>query len=304
MALRALPPCSSRAPSQLADDRIIRNQEERALIRQVRPDLPDGPAEIQHRRVMHWILAQLTASAPTTEGWLPLLPAAISESMNGEESLLMAPIAGWEKPGGGLIAAMSTGSKGAPLVLARTGRNQVALIRGTGVVGGSLNDPARDEQFELGNAEWAKSVMELADGIGHKLQTDPKDEPDSPGSWHACHAEKLLIAFFLNAHVIGPKDLPDDSAAEKALRETKPTGEKMKVRIGFPYVLRPSLRRGRRPRSSSPRTRAATASGSRSKSKTRSGATSTSKWSLVSCTGTAARPTVNKRLLAERVLNS
>jgi hypothetical protein len=44
---------------------------------------------------------------------------------------------------------------------------------------------------------WTKRVFEFSKIIGHKLDHDKKDSPDRKGSYHACHAEKQLMAYVL-----------------------------------------------------------------------------------------------------------
>lgn len=237
----------------LADDRIPRNYEERTLRRQWKPQLRDGAAEIQQRRVIYWVLSNLNAPLEQLgEAWLPLTPTAISENVSNTEVLLLSPVGAWDNPGDANVAAMSTGGKGAPLILARTGRDRedqpISHIKGTGVVGGSRIGPGLEEQFEIGNKTWTTKVMELCETIGHALAVDEKaDAGDKPGSGDASHSEKLLIAYYvrsllplgscvalrppsqLHLHMVGPKELTEGSV-EANLRSTKPPGEIRRVR--------------------------------------------------------------------------
>ena len=48
--------------------------------------------------------------------------------------------------------------------------------------------------------DWTSEVIRIADIIGHALMPDHKDN-GTPGQFHACHAEKQLIAYFISKHV-------------------------------------------------------------------------------------------------------
>ena len=59
--------------------------------------------------------------------------------------------------------------------------------------------------------DWTSEVIRIADIIGHALVPDNKDN-DRPGQYHACHAEKQLIAYFISKHVFLE---PETRAPEK-----------------------------------------------------------------------------------------
>ena len=48
--------------------------------------------------------------------------------------------------------------------------------------------------------DWTSEVIRIAEIIGHALIPDNKDN-GKPGQYHACHAEKQLIAYFISKHV-------------------------------------------------------------------------------------------------------
>lgn len=48
--------------------------------------------------------------------------------------------------------------------------------------------------------DWTSEVVRIADIIGHALVPDSRDH-GIPGQYHACHAEKQLIAYFISKHV-------------------------------------------------------------------------------------------------------
>ena len=48
--------------------------------------------------------------------------------------------------------------------------------------------------------DWTPQVIQIARLVGHTLILDRKDQR-TPGQYHACHAEKQLIAYFIDRHV-------------------------------------------------------------------------------------------------------
>ena len=49
--------------------------------------------------------------------------------------------------------------------------------------------------------DWTSEVIRIADIIGHTLDPDNNKDKDIPGQYHACHAEKQLITYFISKHV-------------------------------------------------------------------------------------------------------
>jgi hypothetical protein len=59
----------------------------------------------------------------------------------------------------------------------------------------------------LDNRLWRDHVLELCQLIGYALPEHKLDERRRPGSYHASHAEKKLVAYYINQHVILPSVL-------------------------------------------------------------------------------------------------
>ncbi|KAM0190677.1 hypothetical protein ACHAPI_009349 [Fusarium lateritium] len=66
--------------------------------------------------------------------------------------------------------------------------------------------------------DWVEQVDYIARIIGHTFQPPPSPEHDhgTPGKYHASHAEKKLIAYFIDKHVF----LPEDQSPDQALKES------------------------------------------------------------------------------------
>ena len=60
--------------------------------------------------------------------------------------------------------------------------------------------------------DWTSEVIRIADLIGHALIPDNKDN-GIPGKFHACHAEKQLIAYFISKHVFLSPETRDPKKA-------------------------------------------------------------------------------------------
>ncbi|KAH7016164.1 uncharacterized protein B0I36DRAFT_336943 [Microdochium trichocladiopsis] len=56
----------------------------------------------------------------------------------------------------------------------------------------------------LDNRVWRDNVLELCQLIGYTLPEDARDELRRPGTYNASHAEKKLVAYYINQHVILP----------------------------------------------------------------------------------------------------
>ncbi|KAH8432440.1 uncharacterized protein LDX57_010076 [Aspergillus melleus] len=64
--------------------------------------------------------------------------------------------------------------------------------------------------------DWTKRVLNIADIVGHTLSADSEKDQGIKGQFHASHAEKQLIAYFLDRHVFLPEDkIPDPRFDEK-----------------------------------------------------------------------------------------
>lgn len=85
-----------------------------------------------------------------------------------------------------------------------------------------LNDKARPT--------WIDHVYYIASIVGHELQDAPNPRLDQgrPGQFYACHAEKKLIAYFIDRHLFLPRDRECDLALEYSIQEAKKSLEKMR----------------------------------------------------------------------------
>ncbi|KAI9928886.1 hypothetical protein ASPWEDRAFT_24862 [Aspergillus wentii DTO 134E9] len=61
--------------------------------------------------------------------------------------------------------------------------------------------------------QWTREVFYLSRIVGHNLACDDFDQ-GIPGQYHACHAEKQLIAYFVDRHVFLPRDTVSDPELE------------------------------------------------------------------------------------------
>jgi hypothetical protein len=55
--------------------------------------------------------------------------------------------------------------------------------------------------------EWTEEVMQLAEIVSHTLEKTEAYDQGQPGRFHACHAEKQLIAYFISYHVFLPHEI-------------------------------------------------------------------------------------------------
>ena len=54
---------------------------------------------------------------------------------------------------------------------------------------------------------WTERVLKVAATVGHTLSADLQKDQGIPGQFQASHAEKQLIAYFLDRHVFLPEDI-------------------------------------------------------------------------------------------------
>ncbi|KAF3768505.1 hypothetical protein M406DRAFT_250626 [Cryphonectria parasitica EP155] len=66
-----------------------------------------------------------------------------------------------------------------------------------------------DSDVQVGGREWTMEVRQLCDFIGYPLTPHQRDQGES-GRYHACHAEKQLVAFFVNKHLFLSKEVEKD----------------------------------------------------------------------------------------------
>lgn len=76
----------------------------------------------------------------------------------------------------------------------------------------------------VGSPQWTDQVLHLAHLLGHHLATDWLNDSDKPGRFNACHAEKKLIACFIDRHVFLPSDKVPSMSKPPERRRPDPTG--------------------------------------------------------------------------------
>ncbi|KAL6786863.1 hypothetical protein J3E68DRAFT_440947 [Trichoderma sp. SZMC 28012] len=70
---------------------------------------------------------------------------------------------------------------------------------------------------------WTEQVFYIASTIGHRFE-EPQYlswDQGKPGQYYACHAEKKLIAYFLDKHIFLPKDREPDQTLEDSILEVE-----------------------------------------------------------------------------------
>lgn len=70
---------------------------------------------------------------------------------------------------------------------------------------------------------WVKQVYYIASTIGHEFRDtpDPRWDQGKPGQYFASHAEKKLIAYFIDKHVFMPQDREPDQRLEDSIIEVE-----------------------------------------------------------------------------------
>ncbi|KAK7937475.1 uncharacterized protein PG986_014343 [Apiospora aurea] len=70
---------------------------------------------------------------------------------------------------------------------------------------------------------WVDKVYGIASTVGHMLQDAPDTSWDqgTPGRFHASHAEKKLIAYFIDKHIFMPQDRNPDQTLEDSILEVE-----------------------------------------------------------------------------------
>ena len=86
---------------------------------------------------------------------------------------------------------------------------------------GWSHDVSKDSNIQIAGRVWTDEVLRLCEAIGHRLPRSNYDQ-GRPGMYHACHAEKQLVAYFVHKHVFLPHELP----VERKPVECKPVERK------------------------------------------------------------------------------
>jgi hypothetical protein len=63
--------------------------------------------------------------------------------------------------------------------------------------------------IQIAGRSWAAEVRRLCEIIGYDLTPHDYDQGE-PGRYHACHAEKQLIVFFVNKHLLLPHEMEEN----------------------------------------------------------------------------------------------
>lgn len=70
--------------------------------------------------------------------------------------------------------------------------------------------------LRVNGRQWTDDVFYISEVVGHVLPSDSKDQ-GKVGQYNACHAEKQLIAYFIDRHVFLPRDRLPDSHLERII---------------------------------------------------------------------------------------
>lgn len=60
---------------------------------------------------------------------------------------------------------------------------------------------------QIEGKQWTNQVQDLCRYVGHRLKPDNRRDNGYIGQFHACHAEKQLIAFFVHKHLFLPHEI-------------------------------------------------------------------------------------------------
>ncbi|EFR02758.1 ankyrin repeat protein [Nannizzia gypsea CBS 118893] len=70
-------------------------------------------------------------------------------------------------------------------------------------------------QVRVSGRQWTDEVLYISQLVNHTLARDDRDR-GHPGQFNACHAEKQLIAYFIDHHIFLPRDItPSSELREK-----------------------------------------------------------------------------------------
>ncbi|KOC16892.1 putative ankyrin repeat domain [Aspergillus flavus AF70] len=72
------------------------------------------------------------------------------------------------------------------------------------------------QSLKVDGRQWTDDVFYISDVAGHVLASHSCDQ-GKEGRYNACHAEKQLIAYFIDRHVFLPRDAGPDSELEKRI---------------------------------------------------------------------------------------
>ncbi|KAF3028194.1 hypothetical protein E8E15_009743 [Penicillium rubens] len=89
------------------------------------------------------------------------------------------------------------------------------------------------QELRVDGRQWTDDVFYISEVVDHRLPSDGKDQ-GKDGQYNACHAEKQLIAYFIDRHVFLPRDgLPCSELEEKIkLKEDEIQEISLRTEIG------------------------------------------------------------------------
>ncbi|KAL4880562.1 hypothetical protein BJY04DRAFT_219031 [Aspergillus karnatakaensis] len=79
--------------------------------------------------------------------------------------------------------------------------------------------------LRLDNGAWTKEVFHISEVVGHYLPPHDRDQDEPRGHYYACHAEKQLIAYFLDRHVFLPRDQEPNPEFEERIKAVEDSRE-------------------------------------------------------------------------------
>jgi hypothetical protein len=78
-----------------------------------------------------------------------------------------------------------------------------------------------DSCTTVSGKDWTERVFQIAAAVGHTLDVDVEKDQGTPGKFNASHAEKQLIAYFLDRHVFLPEDTTLDPRFDEEVDRLK-----------------------------------------------------------------------------------
>ncbi|OJJ51843.1 hypothetical protein ASPSYDRAFT_96116 [Aspergillus sydowii CBS 593.65] len=84
-------------------------------------------------------------------------------------------------------------------------------FQSVGAMSGWSHNPV--QSLRVDGRKWTDEVFYISAVVGHNLTPDCADQA-RPGQYHACHAEKQLIAYLIDRHTFVPRDMEPDSNLE------------------------------------------------------------------------------------------
>lgn len=89
----------------------------------------------------------------------------------------------------------------------------------------------RGNKDTLRRSFWLDRVFNLAKLVGHTLEPHQSYDGARPGSWHACHAEKQLLAFFISTHTSTDLQRDGDENEKNTMNCSPPSLAKLQANI-------------------------------------------------------------------------